>query len=69
MYQTRLSANRTGKGGCTFDWKGEGMSRRGFEPGSKFFFLFFFFCFFVLFFLLTQNAGIVRLGMCEHVIS
>ena len=67
MYETRLSANCTGKGGCTFDWKGEGVSRRGFEPGSKFFF-FFFFCFF-FFFLLTQNAGIVRLGMCERVIS
>ena len=40
------------------------MSRRGFEPGSKFFFFFFFY-----FFLLTQNAGIVRLGMCERVIS
>ena len=49
-----------GKGGCTFDWKGEGVSRRGFEPGSKFFFFFFFF---------TENAGIVCLDMCERVIS
>ena len=29
--------------GVSFDMKGEGVSRRGFEPGSKFFFLFFFF--------------------------
>ena len=28
-----------------FDMKGEGVSRRGFEPGSKFFFFFFFFFF------------------------
>ena len=37
--------------------RGGGELGRGFEPGSKFFFL------------LTQNAGIVRLGMCERVIS
>ena len=44
MYEKRLSsANRTGKGGGTFDWKGEGVSRRGFEPGSKFCFVFFFY--------------------------
>ena len=49
MYETRLSsANCTGKGGCTFDWKGEGLSRRGFESGSKFCFFFFFFFFFLL---------------------
>ena len=67
MYETRLSsANCTGKGGCTFDWKGEGLSRRGFESGSKFFFFFFFF---FCFFFTAQNAGIVRLGMCELVIS
>ena len=50
-------------GGCTFDWKGEGVSWGvGSNPGRSFFFFFFFF-------LLTQNAGIVRLGMCERVIS
>ena len=43
--------------------RGGGEYGRGFEPGSKVFFFFFFF------FLLTQNAGIVRLGMCERVIS
>ena len=45
------------------------MSRRGFEPGSKLVGFFFFFFYFFFFFLLTQNAGIVRLGMCERVIS
>ena len=52
-------------GGWKFDWKGEGVSRRGFESGSMFIYLFFF----IFFFLLTQNARIVRLGMCERVIS
>ena len=36
----------------------------GSNPGRSFVFFFFFFFFFT-----AQNAGIVRLGMCELVIS
>ena len=57
-----LKCKCTGKGGWTFDMKGEGVSRRGFEPGSRPFFFFFFFFFFCYW---RKNAGIVRLGMCE----
>ena len=42
--------------------KGRGWVGVGSNPGVEVFFFFFFF-------LLTQNAGIVRLGMCERVIS
>ena len=35
-YQVQTVLERGG--GCTFDWEGEGVSRRGFETGSKFFF-------------------------------
>ena len=37
----------------------------GSNPGRSFFFFFFLF----VFFFTAQNAGIVRLGMCELVIS
>ena len=44
-------------------WKGRGWVGVGSNPGRSLFFFFFFF------FYWRKNAGIVRLGMCERVIS
>ena len=41
-------------------WKGRGWVGVGSNPGRIFFFFFFYW---------RKNAGIVRLGMCERVIS